>query len=940
MADPVVLKLKFKELGESLGLAGAELITYINTEFDQHVTREERARERELKREEMLVREREAERNEREREKEAERKEREKEAERKEREAERAEREREAEREERERARAHDLEMQRLASLAERLDPNNSPPSTQVDSTLPTHSIAGMNFPLSPFNEKEENLDLYLDRFERMATEFQLPEKHWAIKISYALRGKAYDLYSKLPTERACDYKQVKETLLKGFQLTGECYRKKFRSCRREKAETFSQFAVRIAVLFDKWVTQNAPTKTYDTLTELLLCEQIRETMSPELRTFVAEQGAESLQDLILVADRYLAAHSEAKSFKHDHTQNGRDSNHPSPTHEHKPKPGVGTQNKSSLAQNAQEKANKNSAEGKRYCTHCKKTNHTSENCFKLAGKRRRDPETNLSNQVVSKSDALTPGVESHHPSVTETCTVNGILVKCLYDTGLSYDAIVKRTLVSPEMLTGETIDLQGADTTSPPITCPIVLIDVTSRYVTGRIKAAVLDQPLYELILGCRYVFLGNPHKPLEVAAVQTRAQAKETENSAQILNPLPAEIKAAQKNDTSLEKCFNKLNMASQPPKKRDYVMIDGILHRQGDQDHTQLVLPVSYRQQVLELGHSMPLSGHMGITATVQRIGAHYWWPGITQDIRRYVKSCHQCQRFAPRHHTVPVTIGPSVVVGVPFQKVAVDIVGPLPLTKKKNRFLLTLVDACTMWCEAIPLPSIDSKKVADALISIFTRVGFPDQIKTDNGSQFTGRLMQEVFGLLQVHHIRTPPYHPASNGQVERLNGTLMAMLRKVADEKPEAWDTYIPAALFAYRETPHSSTGYTPSTLLFGRPLSGPLEALRKSWTDAKVDDTPKEATKYVTDLQEKLKTTWATASEALKKARNKQAKHFNRHAKDRELLVGDQVLLLLQSGTNKLNVAWQGPYPVIAKSPEPSIRLTCTGSPVPTTSIC
>ncbi|WP_353803209.1 integrase catalytic domain-containing protein, partial [Acinetobacter baumannii] len=62
----------------------------------------------------------------------------------------------------------------------------------------------------------------------------------------------------------------------------------------------------------------------------------------------------------------------------------------------------------------------------------------------------------------------------------------------------------------------------------------------------------------------------------------------------------------------------------------------------------------------------------------------------------------------------------------------------------MTKKRNRFLLTLVDACTMWCEAVPLPAIDTKKIADALIAIFTRVGFPDSIRTDNGSQFTGRL----------------------------------------------------------------------------------------------------------------------------------------------------------------------------------------------------
>lgn len=115
---------------------------------------------------------------------------------------------------------------------------------------------------------------------------------------------------------------------------------------------------------------------------------------------------------------------------------------------------------------------------------------------------------------------------------------------------------------------------------------------------------------------------------------------------------------------------------------------------------------------------------------------------------------------------------------------------------------------LVDACSKLAEAVPLSAIDATRVAGTLINIFTRLGFPNEILTNNGSQFRARLMTEVFDVLQAHHIHISPYHPQSKGQVERFNCTLMSILQKLAAEKPEIWDKYIPTTHFAYWEVPH------------------------------------------------------------------------------------------------------------------------------------
>ena len=267
----------------------------------------------------------------------------------------------------------------------------------------------------------------------------------------------------------------------------------------------------------------------------------------------------------------------------------------------------------------------------------------------------------------------------------------------------------------------------------------------------------------------------------------------------------------------------------------------------------------------------------------------------------------------------------------ITGTPFERVAADIVGPLPMTKKRNRFILTLVDTCTMWGEAIPLTRIDTKTVADAFVGIFTRLGFPRQILTDNGSQFCGKLMEEVYKLLHAQHVRATVYHPQANGQVERFNGTLTSMLKKLVKDKPETWDTYVAPALYAYREVPQASTGYAPAMLLFGRPIAGPLDALKQAWTNEQLDESERNASRYVKELQNRLTTSWTLASRNLKLARARQAKYYNRHAKDRELYAGDKVLLLLPSGNNKLQISWQGPYTVLEKLSRTNYRIDVNG---------
>ena len=142
------------------------------------------------------------------------------------------------------------------------------------------------------------------------------------------------------------------------------------------------------------------------------------------------------------------------------------------------------------------------------------------------------------------------------------------------------------------------------------------------------------------------------------------------------------------------------------------------------------------------------------------------------------------------------------------------------------------MLVICDYATRYPEAIPLHCIDAEHIAEELLKVFSRVGVPREVLTDQGSNFTSQLLTEVYRLLHIQPIRTSPYYPQTDGLVERFNQTLKAMLRKTADEGGKDWDKWVPYLLFAYREVPQSSTGFSPFELVYGRQVRGPLDVPR------------------------------------------------------------------------------------------------------------
>ena len=127
----------------------------------------------------------------------------------------------------------------------------------------------------------------------------------------------------------------------------------------------------------------------------------------------------------------------------------------------------------------------------------------------------------------------------------------------------------------------------------------------------------------------------------------------------------------------------------------------------------------------------------------------------------------------------------------LIDTPFKRVAVDLIGPIhPPSEQGHRYILTLVDYATRYPDAIPLKSITAEAVAERLVDIYSRLGIPEEVLSDLGTQFVSECMEEVSRLLSIKQLTTTPYHPMCNGLVEKFNGTLKAMLKKVVQRTAE------------------------------------------------------------------------------------------------------------------------------------------------------
>jgi len=317
---------------------------------------------------------------------------------------------------------------------------------------------------------------------------------------------------------------------------------------------------------------------------------------------------------------------------------------------------------------------------------------------------------------------------------------------------------------------------------------------------------------------------------------------------------------------------------------------------------------------RPKIMEENHSSAIGGHKGITKTYNRIKQRYSWPNMREDINRYVQSCRPCQlKKLVRNKTRQ----PMVLTDTPdlaFDKIAMDVMGPLPTTSSGNMYILTIQDLLTKYSLAIPLEHATAVNIANAFTDEFVCIyGAPKALLTDQGANFVNSLMRNIARKFRITQMKTTAYHPQSNGSVERSHHVLWEYLKQFVDKSHE-WDKWLKLACFSYNTSVHEGTKYTPYELVFGRTARTPS-------ADPPPSDLQNESyTEYLTSLFNRIRDSQTIARENLITSKQRSKRYYDRKTKIHNFKIGDYVYLLKEPNKGKLADQYVGPYKILELS--------------------
>ena len=267
-------------------------------------------------------------------------------------------------------------------------------------------------------------------------------------------------------------------------------------------------------------------------------------------------------------------------------------------------------------------------------------------------------------------------------------------------------------------------------------------------------------------------------------------------------------------------LARCFDQL------------VITDGVLGVKRNHNGTEAVrilLPRVYRSIILKMLHDDPLSGHLGHARTRDKVLDRFYWPSAEKDIREYCDSCVECQRRRLPTPHMQATLR-TEVQSRPYERIAIDIT-EMPLSSKGNKYALVVMDYFSKYVHVFPMPNQTTETVVNCLMKLILEQGVPERLHSDQGRQFEASVFQELCKRLGILKTRTTPYHPQSDGMVERFNRTLKDMVAKYVQSDGSDWDEVAGPVAFAYNTSKHAATGYTPFFLVHGREARLPVDSL-------------------------------------------------------------------------------------------------------------
>lgn len=730
------------------------------------------------------------------------------------------------------------------------------------------------------------------------------------------LSERARGLLCRLTAQERKNFSKLKSSILDGLRLSAAEYKRLFSESKRREKESWDQFAVRLENYFDYYV-ESSKASTFKELKQLVVADRLKQCLSPEARAHVVCNEE----------DAFLSPSAVAKlAERFEESERSRSAQRKASVEEGQKKP-------KTLADGPTD------ARWKKRCFECKSTDHFARDCpqrgfvAKQGTKSAARPENRpVVARVMGPAFESTVGTTDRVGQDTQP-KQHGLATVTLKSSGQPFDAVVdsgaevsviRKSVLPKYDPTGSQIKLTGAF--GQQVIAELAYVPLTasegSPYVGSEAgQAAVLCALTDKLLEGTDALITPNDYAQLleerafpngvpdeRPTAKETGAAAEEagetceeqpattcvliTEGSSEAPEPVKSkreEFREAQVADPALRGAWAQAKAGSHGMLVQDELLY----HKESVAGRAckQLVLPSHRHTEVLKMAHDSPWAGHLGERKTLQRVKSSFYWPRVSQDVKEYCRSCHECQVKSPARQKDRVPITPLARPSAPFQTVNMDCIGPLdPPSARGHRYALCVVDLHTRWPEVVCLRSLTAKATCDALLQIFSRHGVPETICSDQGTNFTSRLTQETLQRLGATPRFSTPDHPQSNGLVERWNATFKRMLFHIVSEHGREWDRMIPFLLWAYREVPHATTGRSPFELMYGPVPHGPLSILEKAWSGDWVvpESLGIPAAEYLSRLRNSLKEASEQAARQSEATQREYVGRYNLRATDKQ----------------------------------------------------
>ena len=552
------------------------------------------------------------------------------------------------------------------------------------------------------------------------------------------------ETFSRLDPAESEKYDLVKRAILKRYELTAEAYRQKFRSSKRQSDETFTEWSVRSAHLLDRWLEMLNIT-SFEKLKEALVTEQLLESCPGNLRTWLRERTFESLRT---DADQYLTVHQEQKR---QDVGDSKQKHLPRPAGKPDLRKCFKCGAIGHIARDCSKKDKANLvSENKRW--RARSLDRLKEATYYVKGTVDGHPvqmlrDTGCDRTMVHSRfipDCAYVKGKVYHVTLADGST-RAVSVACVelnwgsnvveanvgIITTLPEDVLLGNDLAGPEAtsyvcVTRQQKRRQEAEERSAIRSmersqvkpCHIDVTsdrDVTAGAVSKETEVTPGQGPSVsidsECLSSCDVIEAGVQKTTEDKSEVGSRVtmatpkaeqqQMKDSLTKFEVSELTREQFKLLQLEDKSLDDVRAAVISLNETAKERAcFYTREGMLYRkwspakewQGELDtgrqFEQIVVPMKCRSAVLCLANDIPLSGHLGVEKTKDRILKNYYWPGIFKDVANYVKSCDTCQKVARKMARDKVPLVPIPAIGQPFQRVGIDMVGPLPLTKRRN------------------------------------------------------------------------------------------------------------------------------------------------------------------------------------------------------------------------------------------------------------